>query len=69
VISQVYGGGGNSGATVCLALERAEKFTGRGMDKQLQDALDTARHEVAKGSFTADQAARVLELIGELSTV
>ena len=58
-----------AGATVCLALARAEKFAGRGMDAQLQDALDTARHEVAKGGFTPDQAARLLELIGELSTV
>ena len=57
-----------AGATVCLALDRAEKFVGRGMDKQLQDALETARHEVAKGGFTADQTARLLELIGELST-
>ena len=55
-----------AGAKVCLALDRAEAFAARGKRKQVDDALDAARHEVAKGGFTADQSERLLELIGEL---
>jgi predicted extracellular nuclease len=55
-----------AGAKVCLALDRAEKFAGRGMRKQVDDALDAARHEVAKGGYTAEETARLLGLLGEL---